>query len=519
MDADERDERDSPTEGSAATGTSDADAEAPPDVEAPPESSGAPDAPQAAEPAEAPAKPAAPPPARGSSLLLEGARSRRLIVALGVYLLCSVVFAAVAGRERLSEHTPFNHYALLADAWLHGRQDLPNGPPAYSMGNDFATFEGKTYISFPPFPALVMLPMVAAAGSPENFRDGQFMVWLAGLGPALLFLVLEKLRRTGRSERSETTNAVLALLFAFGSVYFFTAVEGTVWFAAHVIGVALLAGFLLVALDAEQPLVAGLLVACAWTTRPGLLFASIFFGLEAIRRCCDDELPTDGTFVERVAATWRRADKARLTRMVAIFSAPILVSFAVASWMNDTRFHNPSPFAFGHEYLSIAWRGRIERWGLFGYHYLAKNLGVMLTIMPWLPPHGAHASGQPAFVVNEHGLALWFTTPLYFWLFRPRKAGYLYASLAVTAGIICFLDLLYQNSGWRQFGYRFSNDYAVLLFVMVAIGGRRVGWAFRAAAAWAVGWNLFGALTFDRGGPLARYYYGEGTQTVLYQPD
>ena len=75
------------------------------------------------------------------------------------------------------------HNALLADAWIHGRQNLPNGPPGYSGNNDFAEFEGKTYISFPPFPAVLMLPLVAIAGSPENFRDGQFMIWIAGLAP------------------------------------------------------------------------------------------------------------------------------------------------------------------------------------------------------------------------------------------------------------------------------------------------------------------------------------------------
>ena len=46
--------------------------------------------------------------------------------------------------------------------------------------------------------------------------------------------------RGGRS-RSEAENVLLALLFAFGTVYFFTAVEGTVWFAAHVVGVVLVA--------------------------------------------------------------------------------------------------------------------------------------------------------------------------------------------------------------------------------------------------------------------------------------
>src|SRR5262249_1266734 len=151
----------------------------------------------------------------------------------------------------------YNHYALLADAWLHGRQNLPEGPPSYTGNNDFAQYEGKTYISFPPFPAVLMLPLVKLSGSAENFRDGQFIIWLAGLGPAFLFLVLEKLRRTGRAERTERDNVILSVLFAFGTVYFFTAVQGTVWFAAHVVCVGLLGLFLLFALDAEKPLWAG----------------------------------------------------------------------------------------------------------------------------------------------------------------------------------------------------------------------------------------------------------------------
>src|SRR5579872_3327475 len=182
---------------------------------------------------------------------------RRLLLAASVYVLATLVFALFAGRERLTEHTPFNHYALLADAWLHGRQDLANGPPPYAMGNDFAQFHGKTYISFPPLPAILMLPFVKLAGSPEAFRDGQFIVELAGIAPAVLFLVLEKLRRTGRSPRSERQNLALSLLYAFGTVYFFTAVEGTVWFAAMVVASAASALYALWALDAERPALAG----------------------------------------------------------------------------------------------------------------------------------------------------------------------------------------------------------------------------------------------------------------------
>ena len=58
----------------------------------------------------------------------------------------------------------------------------------------------------------------------------------------------------------------------------------------------------------------------------------------------------------------------------------------------------------------------------------------------------------------------------------------------------------------------------MLVFVLLAIGDRTAGWLFRTAAAWAFAWNLFGAATFDRRG-FERYYFREGTQTVLYQPD
>ena len=169
-----------------------------------------------------------------------GSRSRRLALALAVWACCTLVYLAVdfaVAPRRLTAHTPFNHFALLADAWLHGSLALPGQPPAYTEMNDFAQWRGAWFISFPAFPAVLLVPLVKFAGSPENVRDGQFWVWLAGVGPAVLFLVLEKLRRSGHATTSERAHLGLAGLFAFGTVYFFTAEQGTVWFAAHVVGV------------------------------------------------------------------------------------------------------------------------------------------------------------------------------------------------------------------------------------------------------------------------------------------
>jgi hypothetical protein len=453
-----------------------------------------------------------------------GSFRRRLLMAAGVYVVATIVFAAFAGPERLREHTSFNHYALLADAWLHGHQDLPKGPPRYTMNNDFAEVNGKTYISFPPFPAVLMLPFVKLAGSPEDFRDGQFIVWLAGLGPAVLFLALEKLRRTGRSPRTELENAVLAGIFAFGTVYFFTAVEGTVWFAAMVVGVGCEALYLLFALDAERPALAGAMLGCAFLSRPTMLLTAPLFALEAVRVHSRAFPPGEGTLLERARSAWSNLDLPALLKSYVSFALPILVAFAFNAYLNHARYDTWSPFDPGHEHLTVAWRGRMLRWGVFGYHFLAKNLGIALTSLPWLPPKDAPSSLGAPFQVNEHGLALWFTTPLYLWLLYPKRFDgqpdrkWLYTVVALSAALPAALDLLYQNSGWRQFGYRFSNDYSVLLVALLALGARPMRGVFAAFAAWGLAWNVFGAATFDRAA-FDRFYFREGSQTVVYQPD
>jgi hypothetical protein len=449
-------------------------------------------------------------------------RSRRILLAVGVYLLVSVVYAAAAGPPRLVEHTQYNHYALLADAWLHHRWDLPTGPPPYAQNNDFVSYQGKTYISFPALPAMLMLPFVKLSGGAENFRDGQFILWLAGLAPAFVFLSLEKLRRTGRSPRSEGENLILATLFAFGTVYFFTAVEGTVWFAAMVVAAAVCAIFPLFALDAEYPMLAGVMVGCAYLSRPPAVWMALLFALEAVRVSMAGGLPLEGSWWTRLRVGIERMDARALLRRYTLFAIPVLVALAFVAWTNFARYGRLTPVYFDHELLTVAWRGRMSKWGMLNYHFLGKNLGIALTSLPWLAPRG-EAFGVP-FKINEHGLALWFTTPLYIWLLWPRRFDgepgrrWLYGVALLSAVLPAMMDLAYQNSGWRQFGYRFSNDYAVLLFLMLAVGARSMRGLFAAAAVWSVAWNLFGAVTFDKG-QFDRFYFRDGSQNIVYQPD
>ncbi len=440
------------------------------------------------------------------------ARRRRLVIAAGIYVVVVGTFFAVIPRQRILEHTPFNHFALLAESWLHGRLDLKDGPPIYAQNNDFASFGRKWFIAFPPFPAVLILPFVWWGKTAEHVRDAQFFLWLSGIGPAVLFLGLEKLRRMGVNEHGERANIVLSLLFAFGSVYFFTGVQGTVWFAAHVVGVGLAAIYLLTALEAEHALIAGAMLGLGFLTRPPLLYAMPLFVIEAFRVALrEDSVVVEGSKFVRMRAFLRRLDKPKLAKKLVLFALPIAACMAIAFWHNKVRFGHYGDF--GYQYLTVAWQARMKRWGLFSFHYLARNLGIVLTSLPFYDPQAA-----TPIQINDHGLALWVTTPLYLWLLWPKKKGPVIVALYVAALGVALPGLLYQNTGWMQFGYRFSNDYAVFLFALLAVIGIRFGKLFTAAAIWSVALNAFGAISFDTN-TFRRFYYEDASQRVIYQPD
>jgi hypothetical protein len=196
------------------------------------------------------------------------------------------------------------------------------------------------------------------------------------------------------------------------------------------------------------------------------------------------------------------------------FGAPIGAAVAVAMWHNTARFG--SPLDFGYEHLVVAWHGRMSKWGIFHYHYLARNLGVILTSLPYLAPPGGGASAP--LQINGHGLALWVTSPFLFWLLWPKTTTAPHLALWLTVAAVAIPTLFYQNTGWVQFGYRFSNDYSVFLVALLAVGSRRLGPPFWAVAVCAMVVNAFGALSFNRS-EYGAYYFIDPTQRILYQPD
>jgi hypothetical protein len=425
--------------------------------------------------------------------------SGRTALPLAIVVVCAALYVGTLG-PRVAGTSDNAHFVHLANSFLHGQLSLVSERPPGD--NDWSHYEGRWYVSFPPFPALLIAPLVAVWGT--AVWDRLFWALLAALAPALLYVVLRRLRETGRSQRSLREDLALTALFAFGTPYYYTAVQGTVWFAAHIVACALIALYLLWALDARRPVLAGCALGLAFMTRPTTLLLGLFFVLSALAASRRPEAGSPA----RLRDLFSGLDVRTALGKLALFALPLAVTFAVAMWLNAARFDDP--FEFGHNHLKIRWRSRIETWGLFNYHYLGRNLGVMLASLPWL------TAKAPYVMISRHGLALWVTTPALLLVLWPRRTSLLMTALALAAAAVALANLCYQNSGWIQFGYRFSLDYAPLLFALLALGGRRFGKVFYALLVLAVAINLFGAVTFDR---MHRFYDSDASQRVIFQPD
>ncbi len=341
----------------------------------------------------------------------------------------------------------------------------------------------RNFVSFPPGPAVAMMPFVAVWG--YDFNDVLFTVLLAALNALLLFVVLRKFRELGYFDHSNKLLLVIVAAFALGTVNYFVSVRGEVWFTALVMGVTFNLLYILFSTHLTHPLLAGVALAAGFATRTPIAFGVAYFGLQWIFQ----------------RAGWDRSGLLLRLRQGVLFAAPILLVGILLMIYNYVRF--ASPGEFGHKYLLEGTRASIVDHGLFSYHFLGRNLAAALTNLPGI------LSDYPWVKVSGHGLAIWVTSPFLLYLLWPKREVVdrvsrehfrlpMHALLWITVACIAIPGLLYQNSGWFQFGYRFIMDYLPFLMVLLALDGRRRGPLFYALVSLAILVNLFGAVTFIR---------------------
>ena len=445
-------------------------------------------------PADAPPAPDTAPPPSARGPLAAAARSWLSAYRTEV-LLFAVAFAVLASfsSQRFLRQSAAPHFIYQAKSWLDGRLDVD--PEVVPNLEDWACVRevagrkvrcegplrpGDTWhVSFPSFPAVVMLPFVALHG--YQFNDTSFTVLVGALALALFHALLRRLAREGELLRDASERVLLTLTLGFGSLFFYCAIRGEVWFSAEVLGVALTCVYLRLAVRAAHPGWAGLAWAAATLTRTPLLFSGLFFLLEALVPG-----PDRRASLRALREDWRPA--ARALGRFALGALPLALPAAL---YNLHRFGSPGEF--GHAFLyNNRVNADIDRFGLFDLAYLQRNLEAAWLMLPRVSLSPFRLQYDP------RGLSLLVTMPWLVFLAWPRARARLQLPAWLTVAACALPGLFYQNTGYMQFGFRFSLDYTPYLVLLLGL----TGWRLKAgplpfALALALLVNFWGAVAFS----------------------
>lgn len=396
-------------------------------------------------------------------------------MALAVFVAALLIYGGTAlatQREPAPQHAYFNH---LAEAFLSGRLDLID-PPGH---HDLTPHDGRWYLAFPPLPAVLMLPGVAAVGL-ARFHVVWFSVALASANVMLVWMVLASLARRGWIGLGPGGRAWLSALFALSTAHWQAAPDGNVWFLGHICTLTFAAAAALAASRSASPWPAGLLLAIAIWGRPNVLFMwPLLAGLSLTCGAREDAFP----------------DVRRLRRWMLCSALPLAASAAGLLWYNAARFDSALDFGYTRQQVDTSLLGPLHEYGQFSPHHAMRNLRVMLLGLPTWP------AGATLPVPDDQGMSLLLTTPALLYLVRLRRDDVVTRAAWLSVLLLLVPLVLYYNTGWRQFGYRFSLDFIMpLLVLLAAAAGRRVTWPLRlliaagvVVNAWGLAWWFCGA--------------------------
>lgn len=340
---------------------------------------------------------------------------------------------------------PYNSYALQADSWLHGRLDLGQDYPYLEL----AIFEGKYFVSFPPFPSYVLLFFIPFFGT--NTPD--HLITLVFSGIAVVYTL--KLFTTWRSTRK---HAIFWTLFTnIGTnVLFVSCLGGQVWFIAQTMAFALSMMALYYAVIGKGGLSLALW-ACSVGCRPML---ALFFPLLAwlLLDHYRTNVKKDTSILDLVKIKWHWA----IPTLVIAFSYMLL---------NYLRFGNI--MEFGHNYLPEFMR---EEMGQFNTGYMAENFKHL-----WRLPEVTE-EGTLSFY-NYDGVAFWLVSPLFlsylYYVIRhiviyvqnrdntgEKQRSFLFPALYIPLACIVYVMILiaHKTMGGWHFGNRYLNDILPFIF-------------------------------------------------------
>ncbi len=392
-----------------------------------------------------------------------------------LFVVLAVVYLLVV-ISQVTIHPPGvgggSHFMLLANGWLHGHLYVEGTPPGLS---DFTYYKGHWYVAFPPLPAVLMLPLVAIFHlSYQSLITLFFSVGMGILNIWLMQLVLQRLVRRNLLSTYFSTTTWLLVFFAIGTELLYTTMKGSVWFVAHVVATTFLLLYIYEMLGKQRAWLAALLLGLASLSRSTTLLAFPFFLF--------------WTFAQE------RKRPFVLLRQWVTFGGVLGVVLAVMLLYNYARFGSLLNFGYNGMNVNPLVGDSLHSYGQFSIHFLAINTRFMLFEPPKL------LKVFPYVTFNPFGTSIFLTMPalLFAFLgFRRREQHWFAASLLAGCVLPVAAVLLYFNTGWYQFGYRFALDFLPFLFLLAALGmAERPRWPEKTLIVLSVLVNVWGYIVF-----------------------
>ncbi len=375
-----------------------------------------------------------------------------VLIPVGLFLLAWAVYAWLNhGRE-----AQLDYFVPLADAFLHGRLGLTQIP---SNLNELVPFNGLGFVVYPPMPAILLLPAVALVG------PGLDQAWASILlGAANVVVMHALLRGMGVARRPAV---VFTLIFAFGTIVWYSAQAGSSWHFAHVVATF----FMLLAIKACQldarPALIGLLFGAAVISRLPLMLAAPFFiayVADAAHRGATGDRTVFGSLLVARPAAWEARPSLRsfldLGGPLAAGAALPVVGYLIYNYM---RFGSPLQTGYG---LIPGLVGETQyRHGMFSIVNIPRKLYAMFLSAP------VQVGGFP-WIQSRHlgGLSIVLTTPLFLWSIRARRPDWFDLGSWAAVGLILIPILLHFDAGGEQFGFRYAQDLYPFLFLLTVRG-------------------------------------------------
>ena len=408
---------------------------------------------------------------KSADILRRNAALFAFLLALGLYGLSAGI--------KLTQQSKTPQYVYLAYSFLQGHTDLVELPESRY---DLIEFKGKWYVPGGITPALLSLPFVILFG--KGFSDVLFGVLVGATNAALMAVLL------GQIVEDFSTRIWLIALFIAGTVHWWLASVGSVWFNAQIVALLFM---LLYARDAirNRPWLAGLWLGLAFLARPPTIFSALFFLLLVVLR--------------------ERSITPVLKKMIP-FGVMLAASVAVMLTYNQLRFGNPVDFGYGYVRGSNALIQTFARSGGFNVQYMPCNIHVSIFGLPnlntgifpsvneacsYLEPI-SHDFGKLSKFFNPLGMSIFLATPAFLLIFRAkRRDDWVVPAWAGMIGILIPL-WMYHATGWVQFGYRYTTDFMVFLFILLASAIKEIRWMEK---------SLIGLSVFMGGTGMYLMYY------------